>query len=90
MADIKDWRLLYLKGALFVGLGLLAGTTILLKYPDWQLAWLMVVSIWAFCRAYYFAFYVIEKYIDLSFKFAGLTSVVAYLWKKQHKKSIHQ
>ena len=84
MADIKDWRLLYLKGALFVGLGLLAAGIILIKYPDWQLALLMAISIWAFCRAYYFAFYVIEKYINPSFKFAGLSSVVAYLWKKRH------
>jgi hypothetical protein len=36
MADIKDWRLLYLKGALFVGLGLLAAGIILIKYPDCQ------------------------------------------------------
>jgi len=50
----------------------------------------MVITIWAFCRAYYFAFYVIEKYTDSSFKFAGLTSVVAYLWKKQHKKLINK
>ncbi|MFZ9793962.1 MAG: hypothetical protein ACO3F3_16650 [Gemmataceae bacterium] len=86
MADIKDWRLLYLKGALFVGLGLLAAGIILIKYPDWQLALLMTISIWSFCRAYYFAFYVIEKYIDPSFKFASLSSLMAYLWKKRHQK----
>ncbi|MEY4394777.1 MAG: hypothetical protein RL595_2026 [Planctomycetota bacterium] len=87
MADIKDLRLLCLKGALFVALGLLAGAIILLKYPDWQLVWMMFISIWAFCRAYYFAFYVIEKYMDPTFKFAGLTSVLSYFWNKQHKKS---
>jgi hypothetical protein len=38
----------------------------------------MAVAIWAFCRAYYFAFYVIERYIDPGFRFAGLSSLVRY------------
>jgi hypothetical protein len=38
----------------------------------------MAIAIWAFCRAYYFAFYVIEHYVDSSFKFAGLGSFVRH------------
>jgi hypothetical protein len=37
------------------------------------------VAIWSFCRFYYFAFYVIEKYVDSSYRFAGLTSFARYL-----------
>ena len=33
---------------------------------------------WGFCRAYYFAFYVIEKYVDRRFRFSGLGSFVKY------------
>ena len=33
---------------------------------------LLAVAIWAFCRAYYFAFYVIDHYIDPSQRYAGL------------------
>jgi hypothetical protein len=40
------------------------------------------LAIWAFCRAYYFAFYVIENYIDPKFRFAGLLSVLGYFVDK--------
>lgn len=83
MGDIKDWRLLYLKGILFVCLGLMAVAIILVMHPDWQLALLLAIAIWSFCRAYYFAFYVIGKYIDPSFRFAGLGSLLVYLWRNR-------
>lgn len=44
---------------------------------------LLVVCVWAFCRAYYFAFYVIERYLDPGYKFSGLTSVIAYVVRKR-------
>ena len=78
MGDITSKRVLYLKGGLFLALGGLAVVMALARYPDWQLAALMAIAIWAFCRAYYFAFYVIEHYVDPSFKFAGLGAFVRY------------
>ena len=79
MGDIKSPALLYFKGALFVVLGLIACAAILLKYPDASLALLLAIAIWSFCRAYYFAFYVIQHYIDPTYKFAGLGSFVRYV-----------
>ena len=35
-------------------------------------------------RAYYFAFYVIERYVDPGFKFSGICSFFAYLVRKRH------
>jgi hypothetical protein len=75
---IKDSRLLWLKFVLFVFAGLMAVGGALLLYPGLRLALLLAIAIWSFCRAYYFAFYVIERYIDPSFRFAGLTSLVRY------------
>jgi hypothetical protein len=40
---------------------------------------LLAIAVWCFCRAYYFAFYVIEKYVDPTFRFSGLGSAVRYL-----------
>ena len=54
MADIRDSRLLYLKGAFFVLAGTLAAGAILLEYPSWKVAILLAVAVWAFARAYYF------------------------------------
>ena len=36
-------------------------------------------------RPAYFAFYVIEHYIDDSYRFAGLSSFARYLWEKRSK-----
>ncbi len=83
MGDIKSPALLYAKGALFVTLGLFASIAILLQHPSLQLAALLVIAIWSFCRAYYFAFYVIEHYIDPQFRFAGLISVAQYLLSRR-------
>jgi hypothetical protein len=79
MADLKSPALIYLKGFLFLVTGLVAAGLVLAQSPQWKVAALLAVAIWAFCRAYYFAFYVIEHYVDPSYKFAGLGSFVFYL-----------
>ena len=86
MGDITDKRLLYFKGGMFVGLGLLAVGLILFEHRDLRLAILLAIAIWSFCRAYYFAFYVIQHYIDPSYRFAGLGSFVAYLFRRRADK----
>ena len=85
MADLKDPRLMYLKGILFLGIGLLSSGLILLLAGSWQVAVLLVLAIWSFCRLYYFMFYVIEHYIDGSFKFAGILSFLRYLFTPQKR-----
>ena len=83
VTDLRDPRLMYLKGGLFVLIGVVACTLILLEHPDLKLAALLALTVWAFCRAYYFAFYVIEHYIDAGYKFAGLWSFVRYVLKRR-------
>ncbi len=83
MADIQNPRLLYLKGALLLGLGILASALLLIENPSLRTAALLAVAIWAFARAYYFAFYVVEYYIDGSYKFAGLLSFLRYLMRRR-------
>ena len=79
MTDITDARVLHLKGALFLLLGLLSGAVLLLESPRARTALILGVCVWAFCRFYYYAFYVIERYVDPSFRFAGLLSAARYL-----------
>jgi hypothetical protein len=85
MADIKDPRLLYAKGALFVLGGAIAAGLILTEHPSIKVGVLLGIAIWCFARAYYFAFYVIEHYVDPTYKFAGLWSFVAYLVRKRRQ-----
>jgi hypothetical protein len=85
MRDLTDPRLLYVKAILLATLGLLAATLLFLRAPSLATALLIAITVWAFARAYYFAFYVIERYVDPAFRFAGLWSVVRYLWRQPRR-----
>ncbi len=78
MADIRSPRLLYLKGGLFLTIGLLASGLLIAEHPSGKVALLLTLAVWGFARAYYFAFYVIEHYIDASYRFAGLFDFLRY------------
>ncbi len=77
--DLKDSRLIYLKGFLFLFMGTAAVAILLVEHPEVRFALLLGIAIWSFCRFYYFAFYVISHYVDDRFKFAGLISFAEYL-----------
>jgi hypothetical protein len=79
MMDIKNIKLIYFKAVLFVVGGLIASAGVLLEMPTLRVAVLLVIAIWCFARAYYFVFYVIEHYVDPTYRFAGLWSFVQYL-----------
>ena len=59
-------------------LAILAGGLLLFLAPRLELLVLLLICVWASCRAYYFAFYVIEHYVDPSFRFSGLIDFVRY------------
>jgi hypothetical protein len=79
MRELTSPSWIKFKGFLFLLLGVFAVTLLLLLHPEWRVALLLGIAVWSFCRFYYFAFYVIEKYVDSSFRFAGLSSFVRYL-----------
>ena len=63
LRDLTHPRSIQLKGVLFLLLGVLAAGLILAESPSPRTVALLAITIWAFCQAYYFAFYVIEHYI---------------------------
>lgn len=84
MTTLTNPRWIKAKGILFLAMGILSATLILIEHPDWRIGLLLAVAIWSFCRFYYFAFYVIEKYVDPSFRFAGLSAFARYLVTGRH------
>lgn len=78
MVNLTNPRIIWLKGGLFVALGLLASTLLVVQLADIRYAGLLAIAVWAFCRAYYFAFYVIEHYTDSGFRFSGLLDFARY------------
>jgi len=81
--DITNSKVLKLKGMLFLLLGFLSAGIILAIVPDWRVILLLTICIWAFCRFYYFAFYVLQHYADPEFRYSGLLDLFRYLLVKK-------
>lgn len=69
---------MYLKAALFVLAGAMSGATLLLQNPSWTTLALLSILTWSAARSYYFAFYVAQRYVDPTYRFSGLGSLVAH------------
>jgi hypothetical protein len=85
MRDLTSHRSMKLKAALFAAIGLLSGCLLWISIPTFKSAVLLILCIWAFCRLYYFAFYVIERYIDPGFRFSGVFDAMRYLLRTKNK-----
>ncbi len=80
--DIRSHFWMYFKAFLMLVAGVMASILILIDHPAIRTAVLLAVAIWGFCRAYYFAFYVVERYVDPTFRFSGLMAFLWYVAKK--------
>ena len=86
MPDLKSPALIWAKGLLFLFLAIAASVLLLLEAPGFKTAALLALALWAACRFYYFAFYVIEKYVDPDYRFSGLGSFLVYaLRRRRHR-----
>ena len=83
--DLKSAKSIYVKGLMFLTLAIIAGALLLVRVPRIDIAILLMVCVWAACRAYYFAFYVIEHYVDTDFRYSGLTDFLRYLVSTRRK-----
>jgi hypothetical protein len=87
MKDLTNLAWIKTKGLLFLFLGLFSASLLFFERPSLRVAALLVLVVWSFCRFYYFAFYVLERYVDPSYRFSGLLSLARYLLGKQSSKS---
>jgi hypothetical protein len=83
MKDLQNARLLWVKGILLLLIGSVSATLILVEAPSIRVGILLALTIWGFCRAYYFAFYVISNYVDPGYRFSGLWSFCAYCLRRK-------
>ena len=86
MKDLTNPTWIKLKGLLFLAIGLLSSVLLVLENPGFRTALLLAVAIWCSCRFYYFAFYVIENYVDPGYRFSGLWSFARYLLSRSRRK----
>ena len=83
MRNLTSSRVIKLKVCLLFLLGILSGGALLWQTPTLQTGLFLGLTVWAFCRCYYFVFYVIERYLDSTYRFNGMLSLIRYLLRIQ-------
>jgi hypothetical protein len=83
MKELTSPGWIIVKGILFLLLGLLSSALLILDHPASRAIALLLLTIWCFCRFYYFAFYVVEHYVDANYRFSGLLSLVRQVVSKR-------
>jgi len=86
--DIKSSWIIHAKGVLFLLLGLMTAALLFIQVPTLRTAVLIVIAIWAFCRFYYYLFYVLDRYLGREKRFSGALDAVCYLLRKNTDKSL--
>jgi hypothetical protein len=86
MKDLTRPAWIKAKGLLFLFLGLLSAVLVFLERPTLRVAGFLVVAVWSFCRFYYFAFYVLERYVDPAYRFSGLFALARHLLRNPRRK----
>jgi hypothetical protein len=80
--DLKSPNVIILKGMMFLFIGIVSTGLLLVEFWSIKNLALLLLTIWGFCRFYYFAFYVIQHYVDDRYQFAGLGSFFVYLIRR--------
>jgi len=76
MADLRSRTAIVGKGIAFLIIAVVAAALILADAPSGRTALLLALLVWASCRFYYFLFYVLERYVDPRFRYAGIIALV--------------
>ena len=79
MRELTRPGVIVLKGVLFLVAGVLSAGVVLLESPTLRTATLLCVTVWCFARFYYFAFYVVERWVDPTYRFTGICSLAAHM-----------
>ncbi len=86
MKDLTNPAWIKFKGLLFLAIGIVASLLLILEEPKLKIGLLLALAVWCFCRFYYFAFYVIEHYVDPGYRFSGLWPFFCYLLSKPRRR----
>ena len=77
--DLKHPWLIHAKGLLFIIIGVISAGLLFIQVPTFRTAVLLCSTIWAFCRFYYYLFYVLDRYLGREKRFAGVIDAIQYL-----------
>jgi hypothetical protein len=81
MGDLTNRGWIITMGLCFAVLVVMAGAGVCLYEAWWQRLGFYVVGMWAAARFYYFCFYVLERYVGVEGRYAGLLDLLQRLWR---------
>ena len=80
--DLESRTWLVAKGVLFLVLVVACAALLWVESRSARTAFLLAVLVWSSARFYYFLFYVLEKYVDPSLRYAGVGALLAALVRR--------
>ena len=83
MTDLRSRTWIVVKAMMFAAIALITAALILLEKPSVTRAVLLALLVWASCRFYYFLFYVLERYVDPTLRYAGVVALLAALRRRR-------
>ena len=86
MADLQSKGWIVAKGLMFGAIAMATAGLVLVESPSLRTAAFLGLLVWSSCRFYYFLFYVLERYVDASLRYAGLWQLFRVLWTKRPRK----
>ena len=86
MRTLLTPKWMVVKAALFVAIAICAAVLVFVQNPSWSTGVLLTLVAWGSCRAYYFAFYVIQHFVDSSFRFSGLFDFARWAVRRRYEK----
>lgn len=85
MTDLTSKRWIVAKGVMFAGIALLSAGLVLLELPSLRIAALLAILAWSSARFYYFLFYVLERYVDPTMRYAGIVDLLMGMRKRRER-----
>lgn len=82
MGDLTSRGWIIAKGLMFAIIVVMSGTGIVIEDEPWHRLVLLAMCLWAACRFYYFLFYVLERYVGLEGRYAGILDLCQRIWRR--------
>ena len=70
---------------MFLAIAGFSSYLVLADHPTLRCAALLMLIAWSSARFYYFLFYVLERYVDSSLRYAGVVALVQAILSRQKK-----
>lgn len=85
MTDLTSKKWIVAKGVMFAAIALIASAIVWLEAPSLRIAALLAVIAWSSARFYYFLFYVLERYVDPTMRYAGVLDLLMGMRQRRQR-----